>query len=370
MKIVTIETTIIDIPFRIPATFSYGVSASQSFVIVQMQTDDGIKGLGEAAVLGDGPYWNEETAETVDALINRYLRPLLLGKDPLNLVPLVETMERTIKGNYFAKAAVEMALLDIVGKALNQPVYNVLGGLYQEYVDLSWTLATGDASSEIRETRELWHKGHRIFKFKVGFQRLQQDIARIEEWRSEFPEARIRVDANQGWDEITTLRADAAFRDLDVELIEQPLPRANLDGMSRLRRRMDIPIMADESVCTPADAIMLVRHEAADIFSLKPAKAGGLLSSRKVAAIAEGAGIPCYVGCMRETGIGTAAYAHFAAATPMVSLGCELFGPLMLTDDIVVNAIQYESGRIRVPGGPGLGVTLDEEKMAHYARSN
>ncbi len=176
------------------------------------------------------------------------------------------------------------------------------------------------------------------------------------------------MDTNQRWDEISTLRAMDEMRELDIELLEQPLPRWNLDGMARLRARLNVPIMADESVCTVADAVTLVRHEAADAFALKLTKAGGMRRTQQVVGIAVGAGIPCYVGCMRETGVGTAAYAHFAAATPAVTLGCELFGPLMLVDDIVTEPIRYDRGHILAPRGPGLGVELDKDKLRHYAR--
>lgn len=367
MKITGVDVRLIDISFHIAPKFAFGKSAVQNFAIVQVRTDEGVEGLGEASCLG-GPSWNEESVESIKVTIDRYLTPVLLGQDPFNIELILERMGLVAKKNYFAKAAVEMALFDIVGKVLNQPVFNLLGGLYQERIELSWTLASADAKAEIDEATGLWERGHRIFKFKTGAEDISKDIARINEWRAAFPEARLRVDANQGWDEITTLRAMDGLREANLELLEQPVPRWNLDGMARLRERLTVPLMADESVCTPADAVTLVRHQAADIFALKLAKAGGFRATQQVVGVAVGAGIPCYVGCMRETGIGTAAYAHFAAATRAVSLGCELFGPLMLVDDIVTEPIQYESGHIIVPRGPGLGVSLDEDKMRHYAR--
>jgi muconate cycloisomerase len=367
MKITDIRARLIDIPLHTRAKFAFGDSVVQNFAILQVQTDEGIEGLGEAACPG-GPTWNEESVESIKSVIERYLAPVLLGQDPFSVELILERMDVAAKRNYFAKAAVEMALFDIMGKTLDQPVFNLLGGLYQERIALSWTLASGDAKAEIDEANPLWERGHRIFKFKTGVEHVSKDIARIEEWRTAFPDAQIRVDANQGWDEISTLRAMDGLRDLDIELLEQPVPRWNLNGMARLRRRLTVPLMADESVCTPADAVTLVHHEAADVFALKLAKAGGFRATQRVTGVAIGAGIPCYVGCMRETGIGTAAYAHFAAATRAVSLGCELFGPLMLVDDIVTEPIQYESGHIVVPRGPGLGVSLDEDKMRRYIR--
>jgi muconate cycloisomerase len=367
MKITDISVRLVDIPFRVLPKVAFGESAEQNFAIVQVQTDEGIEGLGEASCFG-GPAWNEESVETVKLVIERYLTPVLVDEDPFGIERILERMDVAAKRNYFAKAAIEMALFDIMGKVLDQPVYNLLGGLYQERIELSWTLASSDAKAEIDEAAPLWERGHRIFKFKTGVQEVSKDAARIRQWREAYPDARIRVDTNQGWDEIMTLRAMDEMRDLNIELLEQPLPRWNLDGLARLRKRLSVPLMADESVCSPADAVKLVRHKAADIFALKLAKAGGIRRTQQVVGVAVGAGIPCYFGCMRETGIGTAAYAHVAGATRAVSLGCELFGPLMLTDDVVTEPIQYDRGQIVVPGGPGLGVSLDEDKIRHYAR--
>ena len=174
------------------------------------------------------------------------------------------------------------------------------------------------------------------------------------------------MDANQGWDELTALATIPKLEPYGIELMEQPVPRWNVDALARIARRVDVPIMADEAVCTPHDAITLVRREAADVFALKLTKAGGLLPSKAVAAIADAAGLPCYLGCMIETGIGTAAYAHFGASTPAVTLGCELFGPLLLVEDVVKEPIRYERGEIVVPRGPGLGVELDEAQVRRF----
>ena len=165
------------------------------------------------------------------------------------------------------------------------------------------------------------------------------------------------------------LQAMDGLQDVRIDILEQPVPRWNIEGMARVRARVRVPVMADESVGTPADAVALVRHQAVDVFALKLLKAGGFRATEQVVGIAAGAGIRCYMGCMRETGIGTAAYAHLAGSARPVTLGCELFGPLMLVDDIVNEPIEYEDGYIIVPRRPGLGVTLNEEKMRRYERA-
>ena len=367
MKITAIETTLLDIPRIRPHHLSFGSYASASYCLVQVRTDQGLIGLGEVAKSG-GPGWNEESVETAQVVIEQYLGPALLGLDPFGLESIHGRMAR-FRGNLFAKAALEMACWDIVGKALGQPLYNLTGGLVRDRIPLSWSLASSDASAEIEEAERLIERGHRIFKIKVGELEPSADIQRVRQIAEALgSRARVRVDANQGWDELAALASIPVFEACGVELLEQPVPRWNLPAMARIAQRADLPIMADESVCTAHDALDLVRHSAADVFALKLAKAGGILPSKVVAGIATAAGLPCYVGCMTETGVGSAAYAHFSASTPAVTLGCELFGPLMIVEDIVREPIRYEQGEILVPTGPGLGVALDESQVKRFQR--
>jgi muconate cycloisomerase len=368
MRIAAVETIRLDIPFVRPHHMSFGTISVANYVIVRLRTDDGAEGLGEAVTLG-GPTWGEESAETIQAVIERYLGPALIGQDPFGLEAIQRRMAGRAKGNYFAKAALEMACFDLVGKALGQPLYNLLGGLYRERIPLSWSLATGDAAADLAEAERLIGRGHGIFKIKVGEQPPRADVERVRQLADALGgRARLRVDANQGWDELTALATIPQLEGCGIELMEQPVPRWNVEALARIAARVDVPIMADEAVCSPHDAIDLVRRAAADVFALKLAKAGGILPSKAVAAIAEAAGLPCYLGCMIESGVGTAAYAHFGVSTPAVSLGCELFGPLLLVEDILKEPIRYDQGGILPPSGPGLGVELDEARVRRFRR--
>jgi muconate/chloromuconate cycloisomerase len=369
MKITAVETTLLDIPFVRPHHLSFGTIAEANFVLVRLRTDQGLEGLGEAVTLG-GPTWGEESVESIQATIERYLAPELIGQDPFGIEAINQRLARRVRGNLFARSALEMACFDLLGKALDQPLYNLLGGLVRDRLPLSWSLAIGDPAAEIAEAERLMaQQRHFIFKIKVGEQAPETDVRRVGEIaRALDGRARLRVDANQGWDELTALATIPKLEPLGVELMEQPVPRWNLEALARIAARVDLPIMADESVCTPHDAIALVVRQAADVFALKLAKAGGILASKAVAAIASAAGLPCYIGCMIETGVGTAAYAHFGASTPVVTLGCELFGPLMLVEDIVQPPIRFGQGDILVPSGPGLGVTLDQALVEKYRR--
>jgi muconate cycloisomerase len=176
------------------------------------------------------------------------------------------------------------------------------------------------------------------------------------------------VDVNQAWDELTATRCIARLEAAGVALIEQPVARHNVAAMARLAARFDVAIMADESLGTPAEALHLVQHAAADVFALKLTKAGGPLATMKTAAIAEAAGIPCYGGCMLETSVGTAAYLHTFVAIHGIRAGCELFGPLLLKDDLVTEPLLYHDGAIHLHEGPGFGVEIDPAKLAFYRR--
>lgn len=369
MKIRSIETILVDVPTTRVHKLSFGEIRAQNYVIVRVHDEDGAIGLGEASTIG-GPAWAEESTETIKTIIDSYLAPQLLGLDPGHLQDIALRMERCVKGNRFAKAAVEMALLDLSARRLGVPAHRLLGGKVHDHLELAWTLASGDTGIDIEEGEDkLARHLHRIFKLKIGYAEPEADVAHVARIARHFAgRARIQVDVNQAWDELTATRCVAQLQDAGVALIEQPLPRQQLDAMARLARRFDVPIMADESLATPADALELVRREAADIFALKLTKAGGPLATVRSAAIADAAGLPCYGGCMLETSVGTAAYLHTFATLPGIRWGCELFGPLLLKDDLVTTPLQYRDFAIHLHEGDGFGVELDPDKLAFYRR--
>jgi muconate cycloisomerase len=250
------------------------------------------------------------------------------------------------------------------------PAHRLLGGKVHDRIDLAWTLASGDTDADIAEGEaKLDARLHHIFKLKIGAGDPMSDVAHASRIAQHFNgRARVQVDVNQAWDELTATRCIAMLEAAGVSLIEQPVVRHNVAAMARLAARFDVPIMADEALGTPADALSLVQHAAADVFALKLTKAGGPLATMKTAAIAEAAGIPCYGGCMLETSIGTAAYLHTFVAIGAIRMGCELFGPLLLKDDLVTQPLQYRAGAIHLHEGDGFGVEIDPDKLAHYRR--
>jgi L-alanine-DL-glutamate epimerase-like enolase superfamily enzyme len=261
-----------------------------------------------------------------------------------------------------------MALWDLNARALGVPVHRLLGGRVRDRVPLSWSLAVADHDAEIEEAHAKVAAGHRIFKVKTGALEWAEDVARVRRLREALgPEIALRVDANQGWDRPTALRAIRALEPYGLDFVEQPVPRWDLEGMTEIGRRVDVPIMADESCCSPQDALALARLGGVSILGLKLTKSAGIAGSLAIARIAEAAGLTCYVGCMIETSLGTAAYLQVALAAAPVVWGCELFGPLLLIGDVVRAPVAYEDGAILALDGPGHGVEVDEAAIREWA---
>jgi muconate cycloisomerase len=367
--IISIRSTIVDVPtVRRHELASLSVTA-QSYVIVELRLANGVEGIGEAATLG-GPRWSEESVESIKATIDAYLAPALIGTPAERFAAARTRMDAAAKRNNAAKAAIESALFDALGKTLGVPAVQFLGGAVRESIPVLWTLASGDPAQEIEETeKKLGARLHNTFKVKIGAQSPEADIARLRRLAGALAgRASLIVDANQAWDETTAVRCLPILAELGVRLVEQPLPAWNLAGMARLRARSTVPLMADECVFSTHDMLDVARAGAADVVSLKLVKHGGLLATRDVAAVAEAAGIGLYGGCLLESSIGAAAHLQVFAGLRELAWGCEHFGPQILVDDLVEEPLRFADFCIHLPAGPGLGVTLDQDKLRRYAR--
>ncbi|MBA0124343.1 muconate cycloisomerase family protein [Haloechinothrix sp. YIM 98757] len=370
LTIESVETTIVDLPLRRLHRFSAITIDHQSYVLVRLRTAEGVDGLGEGVVPG-GPWWGGESVEGIKVVIDTYLAPLLVEREATRVEHLRAVMDTVVAGNPFAKAAVEMALFDAWGKALGVPVYELLGGLYRESIPVTWALGADEAKAAIEEIEAKLESGlHSSFKLKMGAQDPASDVARVLDIaRGVAPGTSLRVDLNCAWDELTATRWLPELEAGGIDLVEQPVPGWNTDAMVRLAALLRIPVMADESLWSPHDALTLVRAAGADIFAIKIAKSGGLSTVRRIASIAGAAGIACHGGTTIESTIGTAASAQLYGAIPEVTAGCELFGPLLLADDIAVEEVEYLDGHLRVPQAPGLGISIDERKLRAFSRA-
>jgi len=281
-------------------------------------------------------------------------------------------MDAWCKGNAFAKSAVEMALIDAVARTLGVPAWQLLGGKRHESLPLAWTLASGHIERDIEEAHlRLEQKRHRIFKMKIGARRPADDVAHVSEIaRSLQGKATLTVDVNQAWDGNTARRYLPQLVEAGVTLIEQPVAQWNVEALKSLTATLDgALIMADETVCTPQDAMMLAREKASHVFSLKVAKHGGLIRTRKVAAVAEAADIGWYGGTMLETSLGSAAAAHVFSTLGGQHHGCELFGPQLLVDDIVEQQMPIVDFELQLPDGPGFGVEVSLAQLERFDRA-
>jgi muconate cycloisomerase len=381
VKITGVETFNVALPARRLHKMAFSAGSLGNYVIVRVRTDDGIDGLGEATVLkewgGDYGRYFGESAELTVAVIESVLGPVLLGHDPFAIEQAHRTMDVAVKGYPYAKAALDEALYDIKGKALGVPVYELLGGLFRKDIPVAHSLGWMEYDDAVAEAAAAVAEGIKTIKLKVG-NSAEYDLRIVREIRAAVgADVDIVVDANQGWP--TPKYAVRLLRQMEEERIryaEQPVE--GIVRMGQVTRAVDVPIMADESAWTPQDVLEIAERGAADMISLYTTKPGGLFNAKKVAAVAEAAGLPVNVNGSHETGVGNAANLHLVASTaavteagvfPVTSVkGNEptQIAGRMYVDDIVTQSFEYRAGNQVVPSGPGLGVELDDDKVAAY----
>lgn len=367
MKIRSVDSFKISISIK-PENLSFGKVDRVDYNIVRVDTGEFV-GYGEAATL-QGPRWSEESVETIDTIVVNYLSKIVVGHDTSEFQKLSFLMDGNVQGNNFAKAAVEMAILDAYGKEIAKPVSSIFGGKFRDTVPLSWTIANNDPQLDADEASQVIKNGWSILKIKVGSLPLEKDLERVAAVRKSVGnDVSLRIDVNQGWTFDQAIAALPALNEEGVDFLEQPLQRWDIAGASILARRSPIPIVADESLNNMHDAFELIEKRAASAFAYKLTKVGGICHSHEIYSVARAHRIKSYVGCMIETSVGTAAYLQFASSLPELNYGCELFGPLRLKDDLVTNKISYGRGTVNVPDGVGLGITADENKLERLSRS-
>ncbi|SFI67547.1 muconate cycloisomerase [Kaistella treverensis] len=368
-RITSVEADIIELPTIRPHKLSMTTMMSQTMVIIKITSDDGIIGWGEATTIG-GMTYGPESPEAMKLTIERYISPLLSGKDASNINALMLDINKNVKGSTFAKAGIETALLDALGKRLNVSVSQLLGGAVRIELPVLWTLASGNTEKDIEEAQYLISiNRHDTFKLKIGSNEPKKDVAHVVAIKKALGEnIKITVDINQAWDEFTAKTWIKVLQENGVDLIEQPIIKTNFDGLARLTEFFHVPIMADEAVATTEDAMKLAKIHGGSVFAVKIMKAGGLYNSAKIAAIADAADIALYGGTMLEGTIGSVASAHVFSTFNKLQWGTELFGPLLLTDDIVTNPMVFKDRQLSVPNSPGLGIEIDTDKLNHFKR--
>jgi muconate cycloisomerase len=342
------------------------VRGSVKRVLIELTTRCGIIGWGEAAP------WEvfTNTPESAFSALDVYLRPVVLGHPARRLRDLLAKMDRTLTGCTDAKAGIEMAVMDILGKAQGVSVADLLGGRVRDSIPLSFSIADPDFAADLQRMHAMVPAGNRLFKIKTGVKPHAEDMAHLEAIRDAFGDAvDLRLDYNQA---LEPFRGMTVLRDVDrfrPTFIEQPVPRRHLNAMAGFAAALDTPILADESCFDATDLLEVVRRQAADAISVKLMKCGGMLAAQRMMAIADTAGLPGYGGTLWEGGIALAAGTQMIAATPGISLGCEFYMPHhVLTEDVLETRIANRDGAVVVPDGPGLGISVTEASLRSGAR--
>jgi L-alanine-DL-glutamate epimerase-like enolase superfamily enzyme len=385
MKIAAIETFVVSLPVRRPHTWAGNFSPpGRGYVVLKLTLEDGTVGWGETQGLRDwgGEYQSRsgESHETVKTVVHDLLAPLLVGEDVREIENLHGKMDRLVKGYPYAKAAIDVAMHDAVGKLLGVPVYQLLGGLVRRAIPLAHSIGLMDIEVALAEAQAVVNEGIMTLKVKVGVD-APRDVELVRRLRKTLgPDVKLRVDANQGyrtWKE--ALRVTRIMADENIWYMEQPCE--GLENMARVAQNTDVPIMADESAWSARDVLRLIEWKAAEMISVYYTKPGGLMKAKKLLAVAETGGLQCDINGSGEMGVGNAANLHLAASSPIICLPGTI--PVCSTaevvrtkvaghkylDDIIKVPFEYRDGCMLVPDGPGLGIEVDEAKLKKYAYS-
>lgn len=365
----SVEAILVDLPLVRVQRFAAVGADSTSIVLIRITTEDGLVGIGEA-VTPAGPWWGGESVESIKMMIDDQIAPMVIGQNVFALEALMARIDRALFGNAFAKAGVEMALLDLQGKALDVPLHDLLGGKRRETLACSWPLATGEPQAEIEEALSKVEAGrHNIFKLKMGAMEPEPDVKRAcAVARGLEGRASVRVDPNEMWDEVTAKWAVPRMADAGIVMIEQPLARWNLEGSARLTAQSSSAIMIDEGLCTAQDMLRICQLHAADLVSLKIMKSAGIRRTRQIADIAEAGGVSLYMGTFLEGSVGTAANMQLAVTLAELPFGGELSGPGLIGEDIAQEEARYENFELQLPPGPGIAAAVDQEKLRAFRR--
>jgi len=361
-----VRVTPLAIPLKEPYYWSKGVHSGVDCMLVEVETDQGITGVGEAS--------GEHSPESVRACIES-LAPLVEGRSVFDVQRFLnESYWRGLWGEIrrFAHsplAGVEMALWDVIGKVCDQPLHRLMGGKVRERINWFGFLQ-GDDPEKLARDAAMWRdRGFTVIYMKVG-RELRRDLACVEAVRKAIgDEPTLRVDANESWDVGTAIRHIKALSTYDLEFVEQPVIFHDLEGLARVREAVDVPIAADQAVFTDYDVLEVIRKGAADVITLGPHETGGLLPLKNAAAVAASAGLPlCRHGVLGESGITTCAMLQVLATIPNLTDGNQVMHQLLENDLVVEALLEFQDGCIEVPDRPGLGVELDRDQVERYAR--
>jgi len=377
----SVETLVVALPTRREHKWTGLTESIGRYALVRMTDDAGHVGWGEAPALKDwggehGRYFGESTA-TVQLVIRRYLGPAAIGVPVGNIGLLHQRMDAAVKGYPYAKAAMDIAAYDLAGRARGITVHDLIGGAVRDTIPIAHSIGLMAVEHGEREAAKVASEGIRTIKIKVGIEPAR-DVDMVRRIRAAVgPDVSLCVDANEGYktpgEAIKTIRKMEAF---DLIYAEQPV--AGIARMAEVARAIDTPVMADESAWNSHDVVDIIERRAAQIVSIYTTKPGGLYRAMEVAAVARAAGIICNVNGSAELGIGNLANLALAAAAPAVTLACVVpistpksaqrgqIAGIYYKDDLIAAPMEYRDGAVRIPTGPGLGIDVEDAKIAQY----
>jgi muconate cycloisomerase len=383
MKIVAIDCRLISLPTIKPHRWASLTVDVGSYVLVNVQTDEGVSGWGEATALaqwgGDYGRYYGETPQTVMHVIRDLLWPVLKGGDPARHQELNAAMDAQVRGHNYARTAIDAALLDVVAQRAGLPVYELLGGRRRDRIPMAHSVGLMPVDEAVQRAKDVVDEGMRTVKVKVG-EDIPRDLVAVRKvFEAVGDRVDVTVDANQGWGPpAVAKRILKQLSDLPIRFVEQPVE--GLSEMAWLAREVDVPLMVDESMWTAHDMAEVARQHAAHLASIYTTKAGGLHRAVQADAVAYATGIGTNVNGSSETGVGNLANVHVAAAMaslreasvfPITGLKgnrpTEIAGATYV-DDVLTEPFRFEEGCIVVPDGPGWGIPVDEEKVEFYTR--
>lgn len=353
MKIIDVKIEHISVPLKRPFKTALRTVNSVEDVIVKVITDTGNVGYGEApptaVITGD-------TSGSIVAAINDVIKNQIIGMEIGNLEELMIKLNKTMVKNTSAKAAVDIALYDLYGQLYKAPLYKLLGG-YRKELTTDITISVNTPVEMAGDSADAVKRGYKTLKIKVG-KDSKLDIERLQAVRNAVgKDINLRLDANQGWSPKEAVKILRKIEDLDlnIELVEQPVEAHDLNGLKFITDNVYIPVMADESVFSPMDALKIMQLRAADIINIKLMKTGGIYNALKICSMAEVFGMECMIGCMLEAKVSVTAAAHLAAAKSIITK-IDLDGPVLCKEDPVAGGAIFNESLITFSDGDGLGI--------------
>lgn len=377
-KIVKVECLPVSTPLKKPVIMPNTRITSIDSVVLKLTADDGTVGFSDS---GDTSSWYRgELQESIIAMICNVIAPrILLGEDPCAIEKIVGKMDLLVRDNNQAKATVDFALHDLKGKRLGVPVYELLGGRTIEAARQGWVLSAGKPEEVAAEAALAKKTGFALFKMKIGAGTMADDVAMVHAVRDTVgPDAYLTIDANGFWSYEKALHVIRKLDACGLDLIEQPLPHWDIEGMARLRAQVRTPIYADESAQELHHLKEIIDRRASDGLFIKLQKAGGLIKSQRWLTMARLAGLPVHCGCMIGSGLEHSPSAHLWTSNEWATQGLnESIGPLMIHGtmesrniapgtDIALNIPRFEGGLAWPNEGPGFGIELNEAFLATH----